>query len=441
MSTAILRSFEVAAESGFGSIDSTTGQPDVSGLTFYGAEFERASLSVFGGESELVDDGTAVLGPGGLPPEVSASYTPTGERVRRQVGEITVQMRIKGWGAGNSAIPDANSMPQSLLWASGATRVDSGGAALTPSAMGTNNGVVDFGAPPGLDVGEAVAAVIDGCMVVNRVVTVAGNTATFSHYWPRALTGSDSIQRGLNFIVGRGSSTAATGASVSVRGTSLDAQFVATGCRWSSISITNENGFLLAEFTLQCAIILTDINVASFTPTSAARIASPTAVLRGVALYRTDGDTGVIGGGAGPISLGATKVPFELDGLSLTFENTLVPVGVGCPAIGMANMEVADTSVSMEYTSRETANADELDLLNRVCRGITIAGAPLNDGATSLNGFGVCIPAASLSADANVTAEDDGLLQQTRSYQMRDYVGDSLGQGTLRNVVVYYGGT
>jgi len=441
MSSAILRSFEVAAESSFGSIDSTTGQPSAGTLTFYAAEFERASVTVFGGESELVEDGTAVLGPGGLPPEVSASWTASGTRVRRQAGEVTVQMRVKGWGSGNTGITDANSLPLSLMLSSGMKLTDHGGTALTPSSMGSNNGVVDFGAPPGLADGEVVVANIDGCMVVNRVVKVDGNEATFSHYWPRALTSSDSIQRGLNFAVGRYTDTGAVGSSVAIRGTSLDAQYVAYGCRWSGVSFSNDNGFWLVELTMPAAIIISDIDPAGFTPVTAARIASPTAIARGVALYRTAGGTGVVDAGGASVSLEAAKVPFELDGLTISLENTLTPVGTGCPAIGMSDMEVSGTTASMEYVSRAPTDADELDLLNRVARGITIGGAPVSDGSTALNGFGFNIPAAHLTADPNVTAEDDGLLQQSRAYAMGDYVGDEAGDNTVRNAVIYLGGT
>lgn len=438
MSTAILRSLRVAKESTFGSIVSTTGQPSSAGLTYYGAEFERASLTVFGGESELVEDGTSTLGPGGLPPEVAASWTAGGTRVRRQVGDITVQMRVKGWGSGNVSMADANDMPFSLMLASGLSLVDNTGVALTPSGMGGNNGIVQFAAPPGFADGEVVLANIDGCLIANRVVDVAGNDATFSHYWPRALTGSDSIRRGLNFRVGRNDKTGEVGDSVVLEGRSLDAIYEAFGCRLASVSFTNDNGQLLAELVMRAAIIIPDVDPAGVTPTAAARIDAPTTVLRGVALYRTDADTGIIGGQSAPISSAASKVPFELDGLTFSIENTLVPVGTGCPAIGMSNMEVANTAVSFEYTSRAPTDADELDLLNRVCRGLTLAAGPLSDGTTSYNGFAINIPAASLTADANVTAEDDGLLQQSRNYAMREYDGDGT---TSYNAVIYLGGT
>jgi hypothetical protein len=107
----------------------------------------------------------------------------------------------------------------------------------------------------------------------------------------------------------------------------------------------------------------------------------------------------------------------------------------------MSDMEVAGTTVTMEYTSRAPATADALDLLNRVCRGITLAAAPISDGVNAYNGCAWNIPAASLSADANVTAEDDGLLTQTRNYSMRDYAGDALGDSGVRNFVFYLGGT
>lgn len=439
MSTAILRSLRVAKESSFGSIVSTTGQPSSSGLTFLGAEFERASLTVFGGESELVEDGTAVLGPGGLPAEVAASWTAAGARVRRQTGDITVQMRVKGWGSGNTSIGNANNMPLSLMLASGLDLVDSGGVALVPTGMGANNGIVTFAAPPTFAVGEVVLANVDGCVVANRVVDIDGNDAIFSHYWPRALTSSDSIQRGLNFRVGRSTNTGAVGNSVVLEARSLDAIYEAFGCRLLSASFTNDNGQLLVEVTMRAAIILSDVDPAGVTPVSADRVAAPTCVHRGVALYRTDGDTGIIGGAAAPISLAASKVPFELDGLTFGVSNELVAVGTGCPAIGMSDMEVSNTTVTLEYSSRAPADADELDLLNRVCRGITLAAGPLSDGTTALNGFAINIPAASLTADANVTAEDDGLLQQARSYQMREYDGDS--PSTSWNAVLYLGGT
>ena len=66
------------------------------------------------------------------------------------------------------------------------------------------------------------------------------------------------------------------------------------------------------------------------------------------------------------------------------------------------------------------------------------AAAPIDDGGTKLNGWGVSIPAGYLTADNNVTVGGE-VLEQARTYRAGLYDGDDPTSGI--NVAMFLGGT
>lgn len=445
MSTARIMSLEVASEAAYGSPDAN-GIPSVSGLTFYATEFELGSVSTIGGEFELQEDATAHVEFGRLPPEVAASFDPTGARIPRQVGSVAVTLPVRGFGAGNGGvIPDANSMPLIMMLGSGGLDVvDRGGAGVTPSGMGVNNGICHFAADSGLVEGEVVLAIVNGCVVANRVTLndspAANHPVTFLHRWPADMTGIR-IQRGMTLSVRRVVQTGTSGPSVAMRVRVLGAEMAAFGCRLEEATFScDATGLLKAALTMRAAFIRTDINTTpgSIFPSSAARLRSPHCILRGAALTCTDGGTGPTDLPTVPVSLASTERAFELDGFSVTLTNTLAPIGTGCGAVGEADCEVADTVVTMTYTSRTVSDFDEADVVNRVSRGWTVAAAPVLHNANWLNGWACNIPAGYLTQVANVEAGGE-LLSQTRTIQAGAYNGDS--PGTTNNAAFFIGGT
>ena len=437
MSTATIKSLEVAQESTYGSLVSTTGLPSASGLTFYGMDFEAASVTTVGGEARLVESGAATTAFDGLPPELSEFRGADGVKLNARRGELTVTHRVRAWGSGNTSIAAPANMPLKLLLATVTDYQNFGGAALTPTGMGADNGIVTFAAAPGLAVGEVVVANVDGCVIANRVTGLDDTDITFQHYWPRALTGSDAIIQGLNFRILYGASSGTKGASAAIRFSTIDAQFVAYGCRLQSVTWSNDNGVLQAEMSIRVGLILPVVDVGDFVPTMAPRIASPQVLMRGNSLLRTNGGTGYYDAPTVPASLASTRVPFEVEGLSVSMEWTLVPVGQGCGALGESDAEVAGFSCTLSYTSKAPAEDDQRDIADGVARGLTLSGAPVSDGTSNDCAWAVNLPAAHLTTAPDVTAEPDDLISQEREYASSFYQGDST---TAHGVVIFLGG-
>lgn len=438
MSSALVLGLEVASEATYGNPAAATGVPTVSGLTFIPMEFERGSITTVGGASELTEDGSAHAGFFGLPPEVNTSWS-AGARVPRQRGSFTINAQVRGFGSGNGgASANANSAPLTLLWGTITSVLDTGGAEVTPTTGALNGRSITVTTGTTLAPGEVVLANIDGCVVANRVTDVAvgvSDTVTFELAWPRQLTTADRIQRGMQFRCRTGANSGAKGLSVALRFSTLDATMVAFGCRCESLSFSSVGGKLMVAMVVQSQFIVADV--------LGAPVAPPTAVRMGAAVCTLNGAGGLVSttnvnGAAVPVSVASAERPFERESWSFTLTATLAPIGSGCGAMGISDLEVSNLVAELAYTSRVIDDADESDLLNEVMRGITWAAAPIDDGTTKFNGWGVSIPAGFLTADNNVTVGGE-VLEQARTYRAGLYDGDDPTSGI--NVSMFLGGT
>ena len=82
------RSISVATESSFGSIDTSSGLPSPSGLTFLSLPCEKDPIVVYG--DPVVNERTEARdGPHGLPPEPDTVWS-AGSRVQRRTGQVQV---------------------------------------------------------------------------------------------------------------------------------------------------------------------------------------------------------------------------------------------------------------------------------------------------------------------------------------------------------------
>jgi len=443
VSTSVIRDLAVAIESAYGSPDAG-GVPSESGLPFRYMQFEAASITEAGGASELDEDTQAHAGPFGLPPEVVTSWSGT-SRVARQTGDITVDVRVQGYGLGASGMSSSAELPLAALLASGLRRVGTSGASIAPASTSATLATVQLAsggaaAWSGAE-GEVVLSLIDGCTVANRITEVddVADILHFAHEWPRLLTTADRLQRGINLQVAAGAATGTTGASVAIRYNNALGRMVAYGCRLSSVSFSAPNGQLLASITMRAAFIAPSVYSAVQSIFQAPPLRSARCTLRGAALRIGTTVTSEDGApAAGPLSSPAAELPFQHDGWSVTITNTLESIGTGCGAVGEADCEVAGTTIEMSFESREVANTLIQDMLRRRARCIIQAAAPVDDGGSTLNGWAVCIPAAALSADANVS-NGGPLLSQTRNYIGTIYRGDVFPVTNL--AAIYLGGT
>ena len=94
------RSLSVAIESAFGSISSSTGLPDNSGLTYVSIPCERDPIIVYG-DPVVSERNDARDGTYGLPPEPDTVWS-GGSRVRRRTGTVNLRLDLTTIGAGGT---------------------------------------------------------------------------------------------------------------------------------------------------------------------------------------------------------------------------------------------------------------------------------------------------------------------------------------------------
>lgn len=436
--SSIIRGIAVAAE-GTPFNYGTNGLPTTVGLTFYDMAFELAgSVEEVGAEVEWDEDGTAHAGFFADSPEPGTAWL-DGARVQQQRGPFTIVAEVRGFGLGNGTIPDANSMPLTILWGTVTNVVDTGGAEVTPLTGSGDGKEITVTNGTTLTPGEVVCALIDGCVRYNRVTQVQADTTdtvVFELAWGRQLTTADRIQRGMQFQLRTNLNTGVVGPAAAVRFTTQRGTMVAHGCRATNITIApTATGKLMATIALQSEYITATVTSSVQSVPEARRLNAASVNLKGAdPLVSTDN----VRGAAAPISADARTPNFEFkEGWSFAIETTLEVIGGKC-LTGVSDLEVTGQTATLTYNTKAVYDGDKDDPWNQVHRAITWGGGPIFDGQSKLNGWGVSIPAAHLTDLVNVTVAGQ-VLGQTRTYKAALYAGDD--PATTINVAMYLGGT
>lgn len=434
MSSSRVRTLEVAQEATFGNVDATTGLPSTQGLTFTAMTFELASMdSSGGGELPVIEDGQSHASFFGLPPEAGVPWAGNAPLNRRE-GTITIKCDIRGPQSGASGL--------TKLWESafaGTAYEDFNIYACTASGAGnktlkfTTNGL---GLPSPPKVGDACAAIVNGCLVFNRVTTIhpdnGGDTLIdFELAWPDTPAGVYFTE--LQFKCLTGSQSGATGPSVCIRLKTLRSTAIAYGCRLQSLTIEPaESGVLMATMEMRCPFISYDILGADQVLSEAVREPSPPASIRGAALRVS---TDLVHPGQTE-KLDAKSMPHEVSGWSLSIAFDLTPIGGGC-ILGLSELEQTGATIEFSFTSNKVDDFDEGDRLLGNMRALAFGGGPLQYHALPLfSGWGASIPAAYLADQHDVEVGGD-VLSQTRKYRAAIYHGASDGDP---NFTMFLGG-
>jgi hypothetical protein len=420
----MIQSASIASEATFANPDSA-GIPTTTGLTFYDFVFDRGSVSTVGGATPVDESASATNAFFGAPPEAGVAWV-NGSRVNMQTGALAFNMELRGFGTGNGAVPDANLMPLTQMFGTITDVLDTGAATQAIATGAADGQSVTVTTGTTLAPGEVVLSSIDGCVLANRVTAVtvgATDTVTFELAWPRQLTASDTLKRGMNFRILQSLGTGTVGNTVAVRFRCAHATMIAYGCRADSLTFSaTTNGKVMVAVSLRSDYIVSTTLDAQQAVGYAARFGSPVCQLRGSGgLVSTETLAGV----AAPVSLESRRPAFEIDAWSVALTATLAPIGSGCGAVGLSGLEVAAMTVTVSYTSRTIYEADQTDRLLGATRALSWAAGPIVDGtASSLNGWGISIPSAFLSADPSVAVGGE-VLSQTRTYSAAYYAGDS----------------
>lgn len=429
--TAHLRSLEVLTESTFGSPDSNGEVPAAGSVTgtWRGLECERPSLAAFG-EPAVNEDMTVTDGFGGLPLEPNTAWAAGGSvRLKREQGDLTYTAPLRG-ALGSTA-------PLRELLAS-AFHVDSsgGGSVAVQATPGTNAG--QFNLLTSLKIGTLIMVEIDGRVEAARVTNVTGAgpyTITVGTYFSRALDTGDTIYLGATFSVCRGANAGTVGDSVALLLSDLQGTTLATGCRQRVTRIYSENGQIKVDGTVQCAFVRNDAS-------SAGTVVNPTrstGAVQHMRKVRPCYSALAAPGKSASAGFSSTRnaLPLNVE-WECVIEHTLAEVSDGGQTIvGASDLEVTNTTVTLNMTAATWQTAILNDLRDQNQRMIVLPAGPLVDGASDASGFALVLSAGVLANESGIRDLSGELIQQTLNFTLGRYDGDN-GAEAFNNAPVAF---
>lgn len=409
MATAIPRGVRVATESSFASVDTATGVPSISGLSFARLECERAEVVPIGDPLmvERTDTRTDYYD---LPPEPVTMWA-SGARIRNRRGQITLRCPLRTIGSAVNYATYA-AMPLYRLLASSMT-------GYTPSdASDTVSGAVSTTrfTPTSLIPYEA-----GGLFKIDRngrvewsAVSDPRSTANVIHSpaLSAGIANGQAVRLAQTLFV---KASKAPGSSVCLALDGNNWQSYAFGCRLQSLKISYPPAGAVLELTMSCAYI---------TDASASGIVAQEPVRANGARAHFLGSYAVISGAIGttsPAELARTSV--GVDEFSFSIDFGLSPVGHSSSIVGMADMEVTSASASLDLTLSEPVTALDDDFYAGTQRSVLLGFGPVGAG----NGAALYLPAATQQLDPS--RRDVGERVRQRLSYRAGYFGNDVEGG------------
>jgi len=406
------RSLSIAVEGSFGSLDATTGLPSNSGLTYISIPCERDPI-IIPGEAIASERNDARDGSYFVPPEPDTVYS-GGSRVRRRTGQIVCRVDLTT--IGSAADTYAANYLGLLLGAGFKTKVPS---VLSDSVTAVDaNSFTPGSAPAIADIGTLISTTLAGRAEYSAITdnADASSDVTLS---PAFSASSYSAVRGLQtWYTPSRTSTGSYDNSVAFRVDGTNFRSEAFGCVMESMNISLDSGRLMAEFTFQCAYITDDHGNASG-PVEPSYNTGAAPLFRGsyVVLSSTS-PSSLVNATAGD-KLG--RIAVDCEDFSLSYTNTLTPLGHSNSILAMSDMDISDVSVELSLTLSTVNTAIANDYFNRTVRQVLVGTGPQGDG----QGCAIMLPAAMLTADPSAyDVSGNDIVRQQLTYQQSRYAGD-----------------
>ena len=115
------------------------------------------------------------------------------------------------------------------------------------------------------------------------------------------------------------------------------------------------------------------------------------------------------------------RIALDAEDFSLTYTNTLTPLGHSNSILAMSSMEISDVSVELSLTLSTVNTTIKDDFFNRLVRQVVVGTGPQGDG----QGCAIMLPAAMLTVDPNVyDVSGNDIVRQQLTYQQSRYAGD-----------------
>jgi len=407
------RSISVATESSFGSL--VDGLPSYSGLTYTSVPCERDPIIVYGdvvvSERNDARDGTY-----SLPPEPDTVWS-GGSRVRRRTGTVEIRLDLTTVG---SSVNNYNTnylgelLGAGFLTQAGLTHSDAVTSVVdvnnfTPTTTSTN---YVTGSIIGADLGGRAeySSVTD-----NNVLGDVSVSPAFSS----SFTGTPTMRLLQTWYCPTRDNLGTTQHSLSFRVDGVDFRSYAYGCRLESMTLSLDNGRVMADLVYQAAIIQDDHGNA-VGPIEPSYNSGAPCFFRGSYVVISDAaPTSLTDVGSTGDTLG--RIALDVEDFTLTITNTLTPIGHSNSILAMRDMEVSDVDVELSLTVTTPNTTINNDFFNRQLRQVLVGFGPIAAG----QGGAFMLPAAYLANDpSKYDPSGNDIVRQPLTYKMSRFGGD-----------------
>ena len=408
------RSLSIAIESSFGSLDSSTGLPSTSGLTYISIPCERDPIVIYGDvvASERTDARDGAFGVPAEPDTVWAS----GSRVRRRTGSIECRVDLTTIGTAANTY-DANYLGY-LLGAGLLTKTPSQ-TSDTASAIASVNKYTPTSAPAVADIGTLIGADLSGRAEYSAITDndVSGDV-TISPALSANFTGTPTIRHLQTWYPGTRDRSGTKTHSVAFQVNGVDFKTDGFGCVLESISISLDSGRLMADLVYQAAIIQDD-HAAATGPVEPSYNTGAPAFFRGAYVVVSSTAPSSL---TDPVTGDAlARTGLNCEDFSFTLTNTLTPKGHSNSILAMSEMEISDIDVELTLTLSAPNTSLDQDYFNRQLRQVLVGTGPVGDGL----GCAIMIPCAYLNNDpSKYEVGGNDIVRQTLTYKQSRYNGD-----------------
>lgn len=409
------RSLSIAPEgSTFGSLDSTTGLPSTSGLTFISIPCERDPIVIYG-EPIASERNDARDGSYGLPPEPDTVFS-SGSRVRRRTGQVNLRLDLTSIGdtADNY---DTNYL--GYLLGAGFQTAKHTITSDNPSLVNSNN----LFTPTATNTDYSIGALL-GCNIAGRAeyTAVTDNDEALNIAISPALSNlqtSTTLRALQTWYPGSRDQTGNKVDSVAFQVQGVDFLTNCFGCVLETVSISLDNGRVMADLTYQSACIQDDHGsaVAPVEPTYNA--GSPPFFRGSYVVVSSSSPTSLTNASGTGDQLARTAL--DCEDFTLTITNTLTPLGHSNSILAMSEMEISDVDVELTLTLSSPSTTLNSDYFNRKVRQVLVGTGPVDDG----KGCAFMIPAAYLTNDpSQYDVSGNDIVRQTLTYKQSRFGGD-----------------
>lgn len=408
------RSLSISPESSFGSLAALTGLPSTSGLNFVSIPCERDPIVIYG-EPVASERNDARDGSYGLPPEPDTVFS-SGDRVRRRTGQVNLRLDLTTIGITANNY-DTNYLGH-LLGAGFQTAKHSFDND-SPSAVANQNlftpAVTETDYAIGALLGVDIAGRAEYSAVTNN--NESGDVSVSPAF--SNLTASSTIIPLQTWYPGSRAETGNKVASVAFQVQGVDFLTNCFGCVLETVSISLDNGRVMADLTYQSACIQDDHGTAVAPVEPTYNAGSPPFFRGSYVVVSSTSPTSLTNASGTGDKLARTAL--DCEDFTLTITNTLTPLGHSNSILAMSEMEISDVDVELTLTLSSPSTTLNSDYFNRKIRQVLVGTGPVDNG----KGCAFMIPAAYLTNDpSQYDVSGNDIVRQTLTYKQSRFGGD-----------------